>query len=119
MNSALWIAQGILAIAFLAAGSMKLARSKEKMAEAMPVFEDLSPGAVKLIGIVEVLGAAGVILPLWLGILPWLTPLAAAGLALLMIGAVGAHFKRGEIAEAAPAFVLLLLAGFVAWGRWG
>lgn len=118
MDTALWIAQWILAVAFLASGGMKLVRSREQMARSMPVMEDVSPGALKLIGIAEVLGGLGVVLPSWLGILPWLTPLAAAGLVLLMVGAVGAHLRRGEVAMSGPALFLLLVVGFVAWGRW-
>ncbi|MDX1630765.1 MAG: DoxX family protein [Thermoanaerobaculia bacterium] len=118
MNTALWIAQGVLAVTFLVSGGMKLLRSREQMARSMPVLEDVGPGAFKMIGLAEVLGALGVVLPLWLGILPWLTPLAAAGLVLLMGGAIGAHLRRGEVAMSVPAWLLFLVAGFVAWGRW-
>ena len=118
MNTALWIAQGILAVAFLGAGAMKLVRSKEQIVESMPVMEDIPPTALRLIGMAEILGALGAVLPLWLGILPGLTPAAAAGLTLLMGGAIGTHLRRGDTVGALPALTLFWVAGFVAWGRW-
>ena len=88
MNITLWIIAGLLAAAFLAAGAMKLAQPKAKLAESgMAWTEDFSDSQVKLIGLVEVLGAIGLILPAALDIAPILTPIAAAGLALTMLGA--------------------------------
>jgi uncharacterized membrane protein YphA (DoxX/SURF4 family) len=117
MNIALWIVQALLAIAFGMAGAMKLMQPKEQLAAQQPWVEDVAPTTVKLIGTVEVLGAIGLILPLLTGILPWLTPLAAAGLALTMLGAMVTHLRRHEYPNLIPNLVLLLLAAFVAYGR--
>ena len=119
MNIALWIAAGLLAVAFLAAGLAKLVQPREKLASNMGWVEDFSDGPVKLIGLLEVLGAVGLILPAITKIVPILVPLAATGLALLMVGAIVVHARRGE-KQAIPVNVALLaLALFVAWGRFG
>ena len=97
MLIALWIVNVVLALAFLAAGSMKLGRPKPALAAAgMTYVEDFSTPAVKAIGAAELLGAVGLILPLATGIAPILTPLAAVGLTVLMIGAVATHVRRKE-----------------------
>jgi uncharacterized membrane protein len=72
---------------------------------------------VRLIGTVEVLGAIGVVLPALTGVLPWLTPLAALGLAATMVGAILTHLRLGERSAVVPPMVLLILAAFVAYGR--
>lgn len=118
MNIALWIAAGLLAVAFLAAGLSKLVQPKEKLAERTPYVEDFSAGAVKAIGALEVAGAIGLILPAITKIAPVLVPLAATGLALMMVGAIVVHLRRGEKSIAVN-IVLLALAVFVAWGRFG
>ncbi len=116
MNIALWIVAGLLALAFLGAGAMKLSRSKEQLAASgMSWTEDFSAGMVKAIGSVEILGALGLILPAVTGILPVLVPIAALGLTATMIGAVVVHLRRHEAFT--PAAVLLVLAAFVAIGR--
>jgi uncharacterized membrane protein YphA (DoxX/SURF4 family) len=117
MGIALWVAQGLLAAAFLVAGVTKLGQPKEKLAKNMAWVEDFSQPAVRLIGAVEVLGAIGVVLPALTGILSWLTPLAALGLAATMVGAVLTHLRRGERSAVIPPVVLLVLAAFVAYGR--
>ena len=117
MSIALWVAQGLLAVAFSAAGATKLAQPREKLAKNMAWVEDFSQSAVRLIGTVEVLGAIGVVLPALTGILPWLTPLAAVGLVLLMVGAALTHLRRKEYGNIAMNAVLLVLAAFVAYGR--
>lgn len=120
MNIALWIAQILLAVLFLMAGVMKASQSKEKLLEnkdRMGWVEDFSDGQIRLIGILEILGAAGLILPALTGILPWLTPLAAVGLVLTMIGAALTHLRRQEYSKIAMNVVLLLLAAFVVYGR--
>ncbi len=120
MNVVLWIVAGLLAVAFLAAGLMKLAQPKKKLAESgMGWTEDFSDGAVKGIGALEVLGAVGLILPAALGIVPVLVPIAATGLALLMLGAAVTHARRKESPNIVANIVLLALAAFVAWGRFG
>jgi uncharacterized membrane protein YphA (DoxX/SURF4 family) len=117
MNIALWIVQALLAIAFGMAGLMKITQPKEKLAAQQPWVEDFAPTTVKLIGTLEVLGAIGLILPLLTGILPWLTPLAAVGLALTMLGAMATHLRRHEHPNLIANLVLLVLAAFVAYGR--
>ncbi|WP_030410208.1 DoxX family protein [Streptomyces sp. NRRL S-1448] len=120
MNVLLWILAGVLAAAFLAAGALKLSQPKKKLvASGMGWAEDASTGTVKLIGALEVLAAIGLVLPATLGIAPALAPLAALGLALVMIGAVVVHARRGEAQMAAVNVVLLTLAAVVAWGRFG
>ncbi len=120
MNIVLWIIAGLLAAAFGAAGLMKLAQPKAKLAESgMGWTEDFSDGQVKLIGLAEVLGAVGLILPAALDIAPVLTPLAAAGLALLMVGAAVTHVRRGEKNMLPVNLVLGGLAAFVAVMRFG
>lgn len=119
MNIVLWILQGLLAVMFLMAGMMKIGQSKDGLKEKgggrMDWVDDLSAGNIKLIGILEVLGALGLILPQLTGIQPWLTPLAAVGLALTMAGATLLHIRRSE--PVVPTIVLLLFAAFVAYGR--
>jgi len=117
MNVALWIVQGLLALMFLMAGVTKVMQPKEKLAGNMAWVEDFSGGQVKTIGVLEVLGAIGLILPAATGILPWLTPLAAIGLSLTMIGAIIVHIRRGELSMIIVNIVLLALAAFVAYGR--
>lgn len=120
MNVVLWIVAGLLAAAFLAAGAMKLSRSKEQLASSgMAWTEDFSPGMVKLIGLLELLAGLGLVLPAALDIVPVLVPLAALGLVLMMIGAVVVHVRRKEFNRIAPSAVLLVLAAVVMWGRFG
>ncbi|MBB5168522.1 DoxX family protein [Mycobacterium sp. AZCC_0083] len=120
MNLALWIVAIVLAVGFLASGGMKLALPKEKLVSSGQGWAaDVSPGNVKLVGLVEVLGAIGLILPAVLHIAPILVPLAAVGLALVMIGAAITHARRKEFPNIGVNAFLLLLAVFVAWGRFG
>ncbi|GAA4228717.1 putative membrane protein YphA (DoxX/SURF4 family) [Streptosporangium album] len=119
MNVALWIAQGLLAAAFLFGGLTKATQPREKLAGNMPWVQDFSDGQVKAIGTVEVLAAIGLIAPAVTGILPVLTPLAAVGLVITMIAAAVVHARRGEYPGIAVNVVLLALAAFVAWGRFG
>lgn len=119
MNIALWIVAGVLALAFLAAGLMKVSQPKEKLATSMGWVDDFSPGTVKFIGTMEILGAIGLILPAATGIAPVLTPLAATGLAVTMILAAIVHGRRREPQMIAVNAVLLVLALFVAIMRFG
>ncbi|MGE3447443.1 MAG: DoxX family protein [Microbacteriaceae bacterium] len=120
MNIALWVVAGLLAAAFLAAGLMKITTPKAKLVERLPWAADYSDGAVKGIGIVEVLGAIGLILPGITGIAPILVPIAAVGLAIVMVLAAVMHLRRGDgVAAVVPNIVLFALAVFVAWGRFG
>ena len=119
MNIALWVVQGLLALAFLMAGLMKVSRPKQQLYEAgMTYVEDLSEGTTKIIGMLEIAGAIGLILPALTGILPILTPLAAVGLALTMIGAMLTHIRRNEyIPQLVVNAILGGLAIFVIYGR--
>jgi uncharacterized membrane protein YphA (DoxX/SURF4 family) len=117
MNVALWVIQVLLALVFGMAGFMKLTQPKEKLARQMGWVSDFSAGIVKAIGAVEILAAIGLLLPPISGILPWLTPLAAVGLVLNMLGAATTHLRRKETPMIAVNVVLLLLAAFVAYGR--
>lgn len=120
MNIALWIVAGVLAAAFLAAGLMKATKPKAALAESgLAWVEDFSPGQVKAIGALEVLGAIGLILPAALDIAPVLTPLAATGLAVTMVGAAAVHLRRGEKQMVPINVVLFALAAFVAVMRFG
>ena len=120
MNVALWIAAGLLAAAFFAAGLMKITGKREQMVERMAWVNDFSQGQVKAIGLVEVLGALGLILPAVTGIAPVLVPLAATGLAIVAVLGSVMHLRRGDgAASIVPLVVLFLLAVFVAWGRFG
>ena len=117
MGIALWVAQVLLAVAFLGAGAMKLSQPKEKLVKNMAWVEDFSQPTVNIIGALEVMGAIGIVLPALTGILPWLTPLAALGLVLTMIGAALTHLRRSEYSVITVPAVLLILAAFVAYGR--
>ena len=120
MNLVLWIIAGLLAAAFAGAGLMKLTQPKAKLAASgMAWTEDFSDGQVQGIGAVEVLGAIGLILPAALGIAEILTPLAAAGLAVTMVGAAITHLRRGEGNMVPINVVLGGLALFVAVMRFG
>jgi uncharacterized membrane protein YphA (DoxX/SURF4 family) len=116
MNIALWIAQGLLAAIFLFAGGMKFVMPMEEMMKQMPL--PLPAWFVWFTGVVEVLGAIGVILPWLLRIRPGLTPLAAAGLVIVMIGATVYTLAAGDITPALISVAVGLLAAFVAYGRW-
>ncbi|HEY7648496.1 MAG TPA: DoxX family protein [Methylomirabilota bacterium] len=114
MNRALWIVQGLLALLFLFAGGMKLVLPIEQMTADIPL-----PGwFLRFIGVAEVLGGAGLILPGLLKIRPGLTPLAAAGLVIIMIGATVLTLATGGGATALIPAATGLLAAFVAYGRW-
>lgn len=119
MNVLLWVLQGLLALAFLFAGGMKLSQPREKLKEQMAYMEDYSDQTIKLIGGLEVLAAVGLVLPAAIGIATWLTPLAAVGLVLMMIGAVIVHLRRNEGSQVAAPAVLGLLAAVIVWGRFG
>ena len=119
MNVALWIIQIVLAAAFLIAGTTKVLTPREKLRERMAWVDDFSQTSVRLIGTAEILGALGLILPAATGIAPILTPFAAVGLIIIMIGAAITHVRRKEPAIVPVNIVLLVLAVIVAWGRFG
>jgi hypothetical protein len=111
-NRALWVVQGLLAALFLFAGGMKLITPVEALA-----MSPFSGEFIRFIGVCEVLGALGLILPCALRIFPVLTPLAAAGLVVIMAGATATMLVLGGGLLAAPTVLLGLLAVVVAYGR--
>ena len=116
MTYALWIVQVLLALLFLWAGGIKLVLPVEEMTKQMPVP---LPGLfLRFIAVCEVLGAIGLILPGLLRIRPGLTPLAAAGLVIIMIGATALTLAGGDVALALIPLVVGFLSAFVAYGRW-
>jgi uncharacterized membrane protein YphA (DoxX/SURF4 family) len=120
MNLALWIIAIVLAVAFAGSGLMKLVVPKDKLVTAGQGWaQDYSPTNIRLIGFVEVVGAVGLVLPAAVHIAPILVPLAAVGLALVMVGAIVVHARRKEPMNIAVNVVLIALAVFVAWGRFG
>lgn len=120
MNITLWIIAAVLATAFVAIGMMKLTTPRERLIEKLPTTADSTDLQTKAIAALEVLGGLGLILPAVFNIAPILVPIAATGLALMMVGAVIVHVRRGDgIRHALPAIVLGLLAVVVAVGRFG
>ncbi len=112
MIIAFWIIGGLTALAFLAAGLMKATRPKPALAGTMAWVEDYSGGAVKAIGIVEILGALGIILPALTGIAVILSPIAAICLVVVMVAAAIVHVRRRE--SPVPPIVLAVLAAATA-----
>ncbi len=116
LHIALWVVQGLLALAMGMAGFMKISAPIEQLAQnGMGFVNDYSEGMVRFIGWSELLGAIGLILPAALRIKPILTPLAATGIAIIMLLAAEYHYAKSEPIISSVA--LLTLATFVAWGR--
>ena len=123
MNIALWTVAGLLAVAYVAGGGGKVILSKERIRAAgghsAGWTDDFSPGAVKAIGALEVLGGLGLVLPALVGVAPELVPLAALGLAMIMVGAAVTRISRREYRLLVPDLAYLVLIAFVLWGRLG
>ncbi|MGA4837861.1 DoxX family protein [Streptomyces sp. G45] len=117
MNGWLWAGQVFLAVAFAGTGLWKLAVPKERLRTPMPWVDDLSQRAVHGIAALEVVGAVGVVLPWALDVAPVLTPLAAVGLALVMVGGFATHIRRHEYARSLSNVLFLVVAVLVAAGR--
>jgi uncharacterized membrane protein YphA (DoxX/SURF4 family) len=118
MDTILWTIQALLAVLFFITGFMKVGQPKEALKENLgPWVDGFSLIQVKTIGILEMIAAAGMLLPMWLRILPILTPLAALGLAATMIGAMMTHLKLKENKPALSNLILFVLCAFVAAGR--
>ena len=118
MNVALWVAQGLLAVLYLMAGTMKTFRTA-RAKEQLPWARNRSDGFVRFVGVSEVLGALGLILPMLTGILPWLTAVAALGLSLIqMLAIFTEHLPKKEYSIIPANIVLLALSLFIIFGRW-
>lgn len=122
MDILLWSLQGVLAFMMLMPGFLKISNSKDALKVKgngrMDWVDDLSGSSVKLIGVLEVAAAFGLILPMLLNILPVLTPVAAIGVIFTMVGAMALHVKRNDgIKAIAPNVIIILLATFVLYGR--
>lgn len=118
MNTILWISQGILAAMFLMVGISKSTQPIEKLLKSGISWADRFPtSTVRLIGISELIGGLGLILPWWLNLFPILTPIAAIALGFVMVLAIFHHAKHKESKGIAVNIVLLTLLAFVAYGR--
>ncbi|MFM7637112.1 MAG: DoxX family protein [Crocinitomicaceae bacterium] len=116
LHIGLWVSQSLLAAAFGIAGFMKITMPVEELAKnGMSFVSYYGVGTVRFIGISEVLGALGLILPAALRIKPFLTPFAALGIAIIMVLATSYHVTHSE--PFIPTIILFLLASFVTWGR--
>lgn len=116
MTIALWIVQTLLALAFALSGFGKVAQPVEKLRARWNWTKHVTPPVIRLISCLEILGALGLILPKATGYLPWLTPVAAVGLVLTMMGAILTHVRLHEAKAAGVPVVLLLLALYIAVG---
>lgn len=119
MDGVLWGFQLVLGFLFIGAGMMKVVRSHESLRRdpKMAFANDFSGGFIRFIAAAEVAGGLGLILPWLLGVMAVLTPLAAMGLAIIMVGAFATHFRRHEYPMAVVALLLVFACGFVAYGR--
>ncbi|MNU72705.1 hypothetical protein D3C71_621750 [compost metagenome] len=116
-NILLWIAQILLSGSLLWSGSMKLFQAIEELKAMWPWVGEVSPGFVKLTGVLDLIGAFGLVLPALLRFKPILIPLSAIGIILLMIAAGIFHISRGETEQIGVNIFFALFAGFIAWGR--
>jgi len=119
MNVFLWIVQAILAAAFAMSGAAKAIQPKDQLAEKYVWMHDVSQGTVRFIGVMELLGAIGLIVPAVTGIAPVLSPVAGTGLAVLLVLAAATHSRRKEPSGVWVTAALFALAVLVVWGRFG
>ncbi len=115
MELAYWIVAGLLALFYLYAGGKKVAQSREKLQPMMGWVDTVPMPAVRTIGVLEILGAAGLLLPPLTGIAPWLAVAAAVGLALIQVGGIALHLSRGEARLIGLNIGLLVTAAVAAW----
>ncbi|MCO6004026.1 DoxX family protein [Actinoallomurus purpureus] len=115
----MWIVQAILAAMFAMSGLGKVLQSKDKLAGKYPWMQDVSQSTVRFIGVTELLGAIGLIVPAATGIAPVLTPIAWTGLAVIVVLGAAMHIRRKEPSGVAVTAVLFVLTALVAWGRFG
>ncbi|MBL7829865.1 MAG: DoxX family protein [Saprospiraceae bacterium] len=117
LHIALWVVQSLLAIMFLMAGANKLFQSIPELAKMLPWVTQVPEGMVRFIGISELIGGLGLLLPSILRVKPNLTPYAAIGLAVIMLFATIFHIMQGETSVIAMPIIFMVMAVFVAWGR--
>jgi putative oxidoreductase len=117
LHISLWILQVLLAGVYLMAGFMKATQLITQLSQTLPWVAEYPEALVRFIGVAEIAGGAGLILPAILRIRPSLVPLAATGLALIQIFAALFHVSRGELAMLGANSILLIIAIFIAWGR--
>jgi len=117
VNTLLWVAQIALASVFAVTGTLKLVRTREQLAPLMRWVTSWSQAGVSGVGLAEVLGASGLVLPAATGILPVMTPLAALGLFGLMVGATVVNLRHDDRARVPLTVALGVLAAVIAWGR--
>lgn len=119
MNIALWIVASLFGFAYIVGGIIKISMSHEKYAAKNRWAQDFSPGNVRSMGVIEIFGGIGLIVPGLLDVATVLVPVAASGLALYMAGAVTERVRRGEWSLLLGDLVFLGAMLFVAWGRFG
>ncbi|GGU21116.1 DoxX family protein [Nocardioides albus] len=119
MNIALWIVACVFGLAYVIGGTIKLTMPYERYAAKLHWPEDFTPGNVKFMGLVEVLGGIGLVIPALVDVAPILVPIAASGMALYMAGAITERLRRGEHKELVGDLLFLAAMLFVAWGRFG
>lgn len=117
LHIVLWVLQVLLSLFFLLAGYNHGFRPIEEVAKSAPWIAAVPPTLARFIGFAELAGAIGIVLPAAMRIAPWLTPLAATGLAIIMALAVPFHVMRGEANVIGINLLVAALAAFVAWGR--
>lgn len=117
LSIALWVVQVLLAALYIMAGSSKLFQPIAELAKMLPWATEMPAGMVRFIGLSELLGGIGLLLPSLLRIQPQLTPMAAIGLAVVQLLATGFHISRGETSVIGVNILFMALAVFVAWGR--
>jgi hypothetical protein len=117
LKVALWIVQALLAVFFLLAGHNHGIKPLSEAVKVAPWIAGVSPALVRFIGFAELAGAVGLVLPAATRIAPWLTPLAASGLGVIMALAIAFHVMRGESKVIGLHIIVVALATFVAWGR--
>jgi hypothetical protein len=112
---AYWITAGLLAAFYLYAGGKKVSQSQEQLQPMMGWVDQIPMPLVRTIGVLEILGAIGLVLPPLTGIAPWLAVAAAIGLVLIQVGGIAVHLSRGEARLIGLNIALLVTAGVVAW----
>lgn len=120
MSAVVWIVTGLLAAIFLFSGGAKLGKSRDELhAGGLTFVEDFNETPIRLIGALEVAGALGLVLPGLTSVAPFLVPLSALGLGIVMVVAMTVHVRRNEYSKLGLNLVLLALSMFVAFGRLG